>query len=887
MIHGITLTNKDYYIGLYGRRDELVLGMNAFLGKDRDKLAFIGRWRCPGDSHQYLESGMYIRTKSGTDAATTSSNHITMSAHNNSAIVEEIVEGRFELRKSRRLISGRISNGRGGFSTEGLYCPFTRTLLCGVSISKPNKCGGVKVSLKPSKEVYDPTNRIGTVSGSSIRHISGFRRWMLSIDNRISQPRGSHEDRILSESECAAIEQAWYEGEATCVLSRGEVYFGEHIDEGYWSLRLATATDTTRPAYVGAGMVVPLTREDRLNETLRLRSNATKAGGAVGDLLAACPVLCTSQGTWVDLPLSRYEWLVHTVDMLSRITSFSHPNNSFIVDAATAAVYASGADTNPRFTEEDMSRLDAGVVSGSAECVKTSVGYVNPHATLRRLLPAPATRSEEDDVLDTLELGVDHIDREYALHHPYSLNGRQIAHDATQGLNRIAIEGCDDASKAHHDNHNTAPLQYVSRQYTTLIEEFCSPAFKRRFITTNLYPSTTASASHVTTGTTAPSSVHADPSSAAMTSERPQERPQSERLAISPVAHIPLPPDADCPSEYRHTWGFVLEFVHWVGLRHACIPLLQAGPNGELERLSTDDDAGSFVTSVDGILASFEHAVREMADRVYPPHAPFATTVAKASAAAWPQGLVCRFVGEQLSVVSAACEVAMWQVRRNMESVRLPSSWALSSRLCTPTASIVSTGGEGGPSVSLYEVDPKSLEFFDVHNCMYNMEFPTVWSIAKLERVQNDVLYERYVSKRRQIGRECRVLNYAGHQGCNEHRWLAHGTRGIDPMLIARNGFDHRYAEKGLFGRASYFAYDVLYSHTYRHETGVAKEAQMFLSMVTAGNVEMRDKTDKEIKHPKQGCHSVDGPLTDRFRGLMVYDLDQAYPAYLVTYKYS
>jgi hypothetical protein len=331
----------------------------------------------------------------------------------------------------------------------------------------------------------------------------------------------------------------------------------------------------------------------------------------------------------------------------------------------------------------------------------------------------------------------------------------------------------------------------------------------------------------------------------------------------------------------------VLEFVHWVGLRHACIPLLQAGPKGELEKLSTDEDASSFVVAVDGILASFENAVLEMGDRVYPSHAPFATTVAKASAAAWPQGLVCRFVGEQLSVVSAACEVAMWQVRRNMESVRLPSSWALSSRLCAATSSTVATGGEGCPSVSLYEVDPKSLEFFDVHNCMYNMEFPTVWSIAKLERVQNDVLYERYVSKRRQIGRECRVLNYTGHQGCNEHRWLAHGTRGIDPMLIAQNGFDHRYAEKGLFGRATYFAYDVLYSHTYRHETGVAKQAQMFLSMVTAGNVEMRDKTDKEIKHPKQGCHSVDGPLSDRFRGLMVYDLDQAYPAYLVTYNYS
>ena len=106
-------------------------------------------------------------------------------------------------------------------------------------------------------------------------------------------------------------------------------------------------------------------------------------------------------------------------------------------------------------------------------------------------------------------------------------------------------------------------------------------------------------------------------------------------------------------------------------------------------------------------------------------------------------------------------------------------------------------------------------------------------------------------------------------------------------MLIAQHGFDHRYSEKGLFGRAAYFAYDPVYSHTYRHETGTTGEAQMFLASVIGGNVEMRAAIDKEIKHPKPGYHSIDGPLTDRFRGLMVYDLDQAYPCYLVTYKYT
>ena len=251
--------------------------------------------------------------------------------------MKTVDEGRFELRNTRRVLYGRRSSVSDDSIDEGVFCPFTRALICGVSISKLSESGEAKVTLKPNKEAFDPTSRIGIVSGSVMVQLSGFRRWAMPVDN-CTPLHVSSEEHIISESECAEIERAWSEGEATCVVSRGEVFFGEHIDEGYWSLRLATATDTTRPAYVGAGMVVPLTREDRLNETLRLRSDATKAGGAVGDLLAACPVLCTSQGTWVDLPLSRYEWLVHTVDMVSRITSFSYPNGSFIVDAATAAV---------------------------------------------------------------------------------------------------------------------------------------------------------------------------------------------------------------------------------------------------------------------------------------------------------------------------------------------------------------------------------------------------------------------------------------------------------------------------------------------------------------------------------------------------------------------
>lgn len=42
---------------------------------------------------------------------------------------------------------------------------------------------------------------------------------------------------------------------------------------------------------------------------------------------------------------------------------------------------------------------------------------------------------------------------------------------------------------------------------------------------------------------------------------------------------------------------------------------------------------------------------------------------------------------------------------------------------------------------------------------------------------------------------------------------------------------------------------------------------------------------DPTLRTPGPGFNSVQGPITDRHQGIIVYEHDQSYPAYLVTYS--
>jgi len=160
--------------------------------------------------------------------------------------------------------------------------------------------------------------------------------------------------------------------------------------------------------------------------------------------------------------------------------------------------------------------------------------------------------------------------------------------------------------------------------------------------------------------------------------------------------------------------------------------------------------------------------------------------------------------------------------------------------------------------------------------------------IIRIERVQNCELYREYCKVRKTVARRNEVSG-----GANEMLFLKHGTRQTLPSTIWNSGhktnsygFDFKYSKDGFFGRGAYFAEDTAYSHLYRfHIPGDKKHCQMFLAHVIAGKIEQKREKDSSIVIPTPPYNSVRGPLNATHQGIIVYELNQSYPAYLVTYE--
>jgi hypothetical protein len=183
----------------------------------------------------------------------------------------------------------------------------------------------------------------------------------------------------------------------------------------------------------------------------------------------------------------------------------------------------------------------------------------------------------------------------------------------------------------------------------------------------------------------------------------------------------------------------------------------------------------------------------------------------------------------------------------------------------------------------LHFVRPNSSEYKEVISCFSQNLFSH--TVICVQRVQNQQLWEKYTMQLRQVAKE-----NAGD--ANELQWMKHGTRMTTPLTICTTGFDHRYCEKGMYGRATYFAYSTRYAHLFRHDLPDSGQmpdgstaAQLILSRVARGRVDVRPKSDTELKHPALGCHTIEGPVTaDGLLAIMTYELHQAYPAYIITY---
>jgi hypothetical protein len=178
---------------------------------------------------------------------------------------------------------------------------------------------------------------------------------------------------------------------------------------------------------------------------------------------------------------------------------------------------------------------------------------------------------------------------------------------------------------------------------------------------------------------------------------------------------------------------------------------------------------------------------------------------------------------------------------------------------------------------TLVRVAPGTAEYNNLAQVFANGGFP--FAIETMERVQNRYLWEHFVERRRQVQRDTK--------GDANEAWMLHGSRATPPSKIYDGvfGFDFRYAEAGMYGRGAYFAELAEYSHGYRHSPS-GQQGQMFVARVVRGRIEERGSaSDKNIRHPAQGYHSVRGLVTATHNAVITYELHQAYPAYLITYR--
>jgi hypothetical protein len=224
---------------------------------------------------------------------------------------------------------------------------------------------------------------------------------------------------------------------------------------------------------------------------------------------------------------------------------------------------------------------------------------------------------------------------------------------------------------------------------------------------------------------------------------------------------------------------------------------------------------------------------------------------------------------------------AVYSVIDAWDKVTLPESWI--STL---------TQGLGGPVLVPLDVSDReyaaAAECFSQQDSATLADFPA--NIVSIHRVQNPILYRGYVKNKRVIASLC--------NGDPNELVLKHGTKNTDPMSIWASAFGIHENIKGIdprfcgdscfYGRGAYFAEDTAYSHGYAHCLPNGHR-QMFLAYVSTGNVDFRTQQDRSIIAPRPQHHSVSGPISVTpgvfYRGYVVYEYFQSYPAYLVTYS--
>jgi len=149
--------------------------------------------------------------------------------------------------------------------------------------------------------------------------------------------------------------------------------------------------------------------------------------------------------------------------------------------------------------------------------------------------------------------------------------------------------------------------------------------------------------------------------------------------------------------------------------------------------------------------------------------------------------------------------------------------------------------------------------------------------IHQIQRIQNLFQWEKYCFLKDRIQRKYDP----------QELLLFHGTRLNSPTIIytGEDGFDMRYSAQGMWGKASYFAYNASYSHGYSSQLPNNGLRQMFYARVSVGkDAQTGTNNNSSTIKPPDGYDSVSG-ITQGSKVYMVYENGRAYPEYLITYS--
>ena len=201
-----------------------------------------------------------------------------------------------------------------------------------------------------------------------------------------------------------------------------------------------------------------------------------------------------------------------------------------------------------------------------------------------------------------------------------------------------------------------------------------------------------------------------------------------------------------------------------------------------------------------------------------------------------------------------------------------------------------------GEEWKIVPVNPHGREFKDIA-AQFASTMPR-FTIERIERVQNRVLWRRYHDCKERLRRDLPSVG---------EKHLFHGTQETDPVVIYGGdaGFDVGHSRGGLWGAGSYFAVNASYSHRYAHQKHlIGRSAPLFKMLVakvltgltfeSPPNRELifppeRADTGEEEGRVRRRYNSVHGIANDGsdWYVYITYSNEQTYPAYLISYGHT